>query len=88
MMKNQKVKMLIHFFASVCISFVLIYLFVFFGGWRLLESGDPILLEIVAAIAMGFVFWVMYEITKGYEAKLTELERRIEVLEGKKGKMQ
>ena len=86
MMKNQKVKMVFHFFVSVCISFVLIYIFVFFGGWKLLESGDPILLEIVAAIAMGLIFWVMYEITKGYEAKLAELERRIEALEDKKEK--
>lgn len=88
MMKNQKVKMVFHFFVSVCINFGLIYIFVFFGGWKLLESGNPILLEIVAAIAMGFIFWVMYEITKGYEVKLAELERRIESLEGKKGKKQ
>jgi hypothetical protein len=44
----------------------------------LLESGDPILLENVATIARGFVFRVIYEITKGYGAKLAELERRIE----------
>lgn len=77
-------KMLFHLFASVVISFVLIYLFVFFGGWKLLESGDPILLEIVAAVAMGFIFWVMFEIATSLEAKVAELEQRIAALEGNK----
>lgn len=82
-MKNRKMMMLLHLFISVCVSFGLIYLFVFFGGWKLLESGDPILMEIAAALIIGFVFWIMFEVTKSYEAKLKELERRIEVLEGK-----
>ncbi len=80
-MKKQKFKMLIHLLISIVSSFVAIYLFVFFGGWKLLESNDPIQIEIVAAIAMGFIFWFIYEITREYEAKLAELERRIETLE-------
>ncbi len=82
-MKNNVIKMILHLLVSVCVSFVLIYLFVFFGGWKLLGSNDPILLEVAAALVLGVVFWVMYEITKSYEAKLRELERRIEALEGK-----
>ena len=82
-MKNRKMMMILHFFISVCVSFCLIYLFVFFGGWKLLGSGDPILMEIAAALIIGFVFWIMFEVTKSYEVKLKELERRIEVLEGK-----
>lgn len=80
-MKNQKIKMLLHLLAAICLSFVLIYLFVFLGGWKLLESGNPILIELAAAIIMGFVFWALFEVTKSYEAKLKELERRIEALE-------
>ena len=82
-MKNNKVKMLLHWLVSTVISYVVIYIFVFFGGWKLFESGDPILLEIAAAIAMGFIFWVIYEITKGQETKIKELEERIAALENK-----
>lgn len=82
-MKNQKWKMALHLLVSVCICFVLIYLFVFFGGWKLLEAKDPILLELVAAIGMGFILWIFYEVTRGYEAKLAELEKRISELEKK-----
>lgn len=82
-MKKQELKILSHFLISVLISFVVIYLFVFFGGWKLLESNDPIQLEIVAALALGFIFWIIYEIARGYEARLKELENRIEKLEKK-----
>lgn len=83
-MKNQKLKPLIHFLISVIISFAVIYLFVFFGGWKMLESNDPIQLEFVAALATGFIFWIIYEISSAFEVRLKELERRIEALEKRK----
>lgn len=80
-MKKNTLKMLLHWLVSTVLCFVLIYLFVFFGGWRLLETGDPILPEVVAAIAMGFVLWLVYEITSAQDAKIGALEKRIAELE-------
>lgn len=47
------------------------------------ESGDPILLELAAAIAIGFIFWIIYEIVKAQDTKIKELEDRISALEKK-----
>lgn len=80
MQKNTR-DMLLHLLVSIIICFVVIYVFIFFGGWRLVESGDVVVLEFVAALALGFVFWIMYEITRSMEAKIKELEARIKALE-------
>ena len=80
-MKKNTRDMLLHLLVSIVICFVVIYVFIFFGGWRLVESGDVVVLEFVAALALGFVFWIMYEITRSMEAKIKELEARIEALE-------
>jgi hypothetical protein len=53
------------------------------GGWRLLESRDPILWEVAAAIAIGFIIWLIYEFGAFFERKIKELEKRIEELEKK-----
>ena len=82
-MKN-KTKILLHLLASILICFVVIYLYIFFGGWKLAESGDPIQLEFLAAVAMGFIFWIMYEITCSQNKKIAELEERITALEKRK----
>lgn len=82
-MKKRNIKMGIHLIVSILVCFVVIYLFVFFGGWQLFEAGDPILLEIAAAIAVGFILWIVFEISKFHEAKIEELEKRIEALEKK-----
>ena len=80
-MKKNTRDMLLHLLVSIIICFVVIYVFIFFGGWRLVESGNVVVLEFVAALALGFVFWIMYEITRSMEAKIKELEARIEALE-------
>jgi cytosine/uracil/thiamine/allantoin permease len=80
-MRNKKLKFTLHFLICFVISFVCIYLIIFFGGWRLFESGDPILLEIAAAIVIGFVIWLIYELSAHFECKIKELEKRIEKLE-------
>lgn len=80
-MKNKKLKFILHFLICFVISFVCIYLIIFTGGWRLFESGDPILLEIAAAIVIGFVIWLIYELSDQFECKIKELEKRIEELE-------
>ncbi len=83
-MKNQKMKMILHWLICTIISFVFIYILVFVGGWKLIESGDPILLEIAISILVGFIVWIIFEFSKHYESKLKELETRIEELENNK----
>lgn len=80
-MKNKKLKFILHFLICFVISFVCIYLIIFTGGWRLFESRDPILLEIAAAIVIGFVIWLTYELSSQFECKIKELEKRVEELE-------
>ncbi len=83
-MKNQKMKMILHWLICTIISFVSIYILVFLGGWRLIESGDPILLEIAVSILVGFIVWIIFEFSRYYESKLKELETRIKELENNK----
>lgn len=82
-MKNKKLKTILHFLICFVISFICIYLIIFTGGWRLFEGGDPILLEIAAAIVIGFFIWFIYELSALFECKIKELEERIEELEKK-----
>lgn len=79
-MKSGKIKMLLHLLICIFISFVCIYLFVFVGGWRLFEAGNPILLE-AAAIGVGFIIWIIYEFSLYTDSRIKELEKRILELE-------
>ena len=83
-MKQNRCKMLLHWLISTLVCFILIYAFIFLGGWKLAMSGDPIQLEFLAAVAMGFIFWIMYEITCAQNKKIAELEERITALEKRK----
>lgn len=82
-MKTKNRKMALHLLVSIGISFLVIYLFIFFGGWQLFEAGDPILYEIAAAIGIGIVVWLIYEVTVYYDARIKALEKRISELENK-----
>lgn len=82
-MKKQNRKMALHLLVSIGISFVVIYIFIFFGGWQLFEAKDPILYEIAAAIGIGIVVWLIYEVTVYYDARIKALEKRISELENK-----
>lgn len=79
----RKTKMLLHWLVCTVVSFLCIYLFIFAGGWRLVESGDVILIEIAVSIIIGFVFWIIFELTRFYDLKIETLEKRIEELENK-----
>jgi hypothetical protein len=63
------------------LSFVLIYLLVFVGGWRLLESGDMVMIEAAVAVLVGMILWLLFEQGKQYEERLRQLEQRIQALE-------
>lgn len=77
----KKLKMLLHWLVCTVVSFLCIYLFIFAGGWRLVESGDVILIEIAVSIIIGFVIWIIFELTRFYDLKIETLEKRIEELE-------
>ena len=79
-MKN-KLKMFLRWAFWFLICFVVIYLFVFFGGWKLFKSRNPILIEVGIAIPLSvFVF-------AGNEAAI-ELEKRVKALEERLNKLE
>ena len=78
-MKN-KLKSLLRWAGIFLLCFAVVYLTVFFGGWKLFESGDPILIELGAAFILSvFVFAFNETITK-LEKKIEDLEKRIDSL--------
>lgn len=80
-MKKSEYKMPLHWLIITVLSFIVVYLFVFFGGWKLIESRDPIHLEIVVSVFIGFIIWIIFELSRYYDAKFKSSEKRIEALE-------
>lgn len=78
---KPKLKLFLHFLISFALSFITIYLFVFFGGWKLFESGNPIFIELGAAVLFGIVLWIVFEHRTETEKQIKNLEKRIENLE-------
>ena len=81
-MKN-KLKSFLRWLAVFAICFTVIYLTVFFGGWKLFESGDPILIEVGVALVLSFFVFAFNEVTTNLEKKIRLLEERIKELESK-----
>lgn len=81
LMKNQKLKYVMHMLVCIIISFVFIYLIVFFGAWKLIESGDQVLIEIAFSIPIGLLLFVIYELSRHWETKFKQAENRITELE-------
>ena len=63
---------------------MLIYLFVLVGGWKLFESGNPLLIEIGVALILSIFVFAFSETSNNLENKIKDLERRINELERKK----
>ncbi len=84
---KEKLKFILGWAISIAITFFLIYWFVLWGGWKLFESGDPILIELGAALVIGTVVFLIFVITKilvkDYSSRIADLEKRIEELERK-----
>lgn len=74
-------KSILHLLGCIAAAFVLIYALVFVGGWRLLESGDMVMIEVAVAVLVGMILWLLFEQGKQYEERLRQLEQRIQVLE-------
>ena len=81
-MKNR-VKTFLRWIATFFLCFIVIYLFVFFGGWKLFESGDPILIEIGVALVLSFFVFIINEVVTGLNKKVNSLEERINELKNK-----
>lgn len=77
MKMKEKIKILLRWAVVFLLCFVLIYLFVFFGGWKLFESGDPIMVEIGVALVLSFFVFVFGEIVSGLEKRVKSLEERL-----------
>ena len=77
---KNKLKSLLRWAGIFLLCFAVVYLTVFFGGWKLFESGDPVLIELGAALILSvFVFAFNETITK-LEKKIEDLEKRIDAL--------
>lgn len=74
-------KMLLRWLGVFLLCFLAIYAIVFFGGWRLFESGDPILIEIGAALVFSIFIFAINEVITMHEKKIKDLEEHIMKLE-------
>ena len=78
---KKKAKMLLRWLGVFLLCFLIIYLIVFFGGWELFESGDPILMEIGAALVLSIFMCAINEVLTMHEKKIKDLEEHIRKLE-------
>ena len=80
---KDKIKLLLRWVGIFLLCLIVIYLFVFFGGWKLFESSDPILIEVGVAFVLSFFVFVINEVVMGLEKRVKTLEERINELEKK-----
>lgn len=78
---KKKVKLLLRWLGVFLLCFLTIYLIVFFGGWRLFESGDPILIETGVAFILSIFLFAIIEVQTTHEKKIKDLEERVKQLE-------
>ena len=80
-MKKQTFKIALRMLLCVIISFVVIYLIVFFGGWKLIESGNPILIEIAVSFIVGILLGIIVEFSIYCESRFNQMSNKIKELE-------
>ena len=80
---NNKFKSFLRWAGTFVICFLVIYLTVFFGGWKLFNSGDPILIEIGVALVLSIFVFVINEIITALDKRVKALEARLNELENK-----
>ena len=81
---KEKIKMILKWAVIFVICIMLIYLFVLVGGWKLFESGNPLLIEIGVALILSIFVFAFSETSNNLENKIKDLERRINELERNK----
>lgn len=79
-MKNS-LKTIAKFVLCWLFSFLLVYLFVFFGGYKFFESNDVILKEIGVSFIIGVVLFFIIGLYADSRNRIDKLEKRIEELE-------
>ena len=78
---KRKVKLFLRWAAAFILCFLVIYLIVFFGGYQLFASGDPVLMELGAALVLSiFLFAIDKTVTK-LKKRVKSLEERLSKLE-------
>ncbi len=80
---THKMKRLLKWAGVFVLCFLVIYLIVFFGGWKLFESGDPILIEIGAALVLSIFLFAFGESIEALEKRVKTLEERLNQFENK-----
>ena len=80
---KDKIKLLLKWAGIFLLCFIVIYISVFLGGWKLFESGDPILIEVGVAYVLSFFVFAFNEIVTGLAKRVKSLEERLNELENK-----
>ena len=78
---KSKLKLILLWLAAFAACFVIIYLIVFFGGAKLLESGDPILIELGCALILSVFLSVILYAMEAQSKRIDALEKRVRKLE-------
>lgn len=85
---KDSLKFLLVWALCILVCFVIVFLWCFFVGWELFESGDPIKIELGISVILGSLFFVIintiFELEKKREEQVKSLEKRIEELEKNK----
>ena len=82
---KDKLKSILRYLGTFALCFIAIYLVVFFGGWKLFESNDPILIELGVALILSIFIFAINEVLIKQDKKIKALEERISELENKLG---
>lgn len=77
---KSKLKDLISLILTIAVIFAIVYLYVFVGGWKLFESGDPIKMEIGVSVILGVIVWILMKLNVQMNSRINELESKIERL--------
>lgn len=77
----KKLKDVFDVLLCILVSFTCIYLLVFFGGWKLLESGNIIGIEIAVSVLVGLIFFVLFKVLRAVESDIKNLQNQIDQLQ-------
>ena len=73
---KEKLKSFLRWAGIFVLCLTVIYCFVFFGGWKFFESGDPILIEIGISLILSFFVFIFNETVTNLEKRIKTLEER------------